>query len=347
MAQPALDIEVGGRSVRVSSPDRVVFRDVGATKGDVARYYAAVGERLLAAIGERPTTLERWPKGVGQGMTLGDDGFYSKRLPKGAPSWVESVEITFPSGRTALEVCPTELAVAVWAAQMGTITFHPWPVMRGHVDHPDQLRLDFDPSPGTHFEDAVTGALMARDLCAELGWRSFAKTSGGRGVHVFVPLAPRWDFVEVRHAVIALARELERRRGDLLTTAWWKEERGARVFVDFNQAARDRTMASAYSLRARPEATVSMPVAWEDLANVHPGDFTIATVPGLLALPDPWRGMTAEGFDLAPALEMWRLDEEAGLGDLPYPPDYPKMPGEPLRVQPSRRARPEAASETQ
>lgn len=333
---PALTLDVAGRSVRVSSPDRVVFPDIGATKADVARYYAMVGERLLTALGDRPTTLERWPKGVLPGMTLGDEGFYSKRTPRGAPEWVESVRITFPSGRSADEVCPTAPAVAVWAAQMGTITFHPWPVRRPDVDHPDQLRLDFDPSPGTGFADAVAVALAARDLLGELGWTAYVKTSGGRGVHVFVPLQPRWTFVEVRHAVIGIARELERRQPDRVTTSWWKEDRGARVFVDFNQAARDRTMASAWSIRARAGAPVSVPVGWDELASVDPAAFDIFTAPERLAMADPWASMAAQAFDLQPALDLWQADADRGLTDLPYPPDYPKMPGEPLRVQPSR-----------
>ncbi|MCB0914267.1 MAG: ATP-dependent DNA ligase [Actinobacteria bacterium] len=336
-----LTIELGGRSVRVSSPDRVVFPAAGATKGDVAEYYETVATRLLTAVGRRPTTLERWPKGVHPGMTLGEDGFYSKRVPRGAPDWVGTAEITFPSGRTAVEVCPSpdEPATVVWAAQMGTITFHPWPVRTPEVDLPDQLRLDFDPAPGCDFADASRTALAARDLLTELGWQSYVKTSGGRGVHVFVPIAARWSFVQVRHAVIAIARELERRDPSGVTTSWWKEERGERVFIDFNQAARDRTMASAYSLRARPLATVSMPVSWDDLPHVRPDDFTLRTVPELLGAPDPWLGMLDQAFDLSPALQMWERDLASGLGDLPYPPDYPKMPGEPRRVAPSRRKR--------
>ena len=339
MAAAALNVEVGGRSVRVSSPERIVFPHVGLTKGDVAQYYATVGERLNAALAERPTTLERWPKGVLPGMTLGEDGFYSKRVPRGAPEWAGSARITFPSGRTADEVCPPpgETAFGVWAAQMGTITFHPWPVRLGDLDRPDQLRLDFDPQPGTDFADAVAVALAARALMAEFGWTAYAKTSGGRGVHVFVSIAQIWDFVQVRHAVIGIARELERRQPDRVTTSWWKEERGARVFVDFNQAARDRTMASAYSIRARPGATVSTPVAWDELPHVDPEDFTVRTVPARLDLPDPWAEIDQAAHDLTPALDLWQADLDAGLTDLPYPPDYPKMPGEPPRVQPSRR----------
>lgn len=339
MAAAALDLEVGGRHVRVSSPDRIVFPEVGGTKADVARYYAAVGERLNAALADRPTTLERWPKGVLPGMTLGEDGFYSKRVPRGAPEWAGSARITFPSGRSADELCPPpgESAFGVWAAQMGTITFHPWPVRVGDLNRPDQLRLDFDPQPGTDFADAVTVAVAARALLAEFGWTAYAKTSGGRGVHVFVSIAQIWDFVDVRHAVIGIARELERRQPERVTTSWWKEDRGAKVFVDFNQAARDRTMASAYSIRARPGAPVSTPVTWDELPEVDPADFTMRTVPARLDRPDPWADIDEAAHDLTPALALWQADLEAGLTDLPYPPDYPKMPGEPPRVQPSRR----------
>jgi DNA ligase D len=339
VAAAALELDIGGRAVRVSSPDRVVFPDSGITKAEVAGYYAAVGERLNAALAERPTTLERWPKGVLPGMTLGEDGFYSKRVPRGAPDWAGSARITFPSGRTADELCPPpgETAFGVWAAQMGTVTFHPWPVRRPDLDHPDQVRLDFDPQPGTDFADAVTVALAARELMAEFGWTAFAKTSGGRGVHVFVPITPSWDFVAVRHAVIGIARELERRAPDRVTTSWWKEDRGARVFVDFNQAARDRTMASAYSIRARPGAPVSTPVWWDELPEVDPSRFTLRTVPERVDQPDPWADIDAAAHDLRPALGLWQADLDAGLTDLPYPPDYPKMPGEPPRVQPSRR----------
>lgn len=338
-ADASCTVDLGGRKLRISSADRVIFPALGATKQEVAEYYAAVSERITSAIGSRPTALERWPKGLQPGMSLGADGFYSKRVPKGAPDWLGTAQITFPSGRLATMVCsdPGEPATAVWAAQMGTITFHPWPVRVPGVDHPDQVRLDLDPSPHQAFSDVVRAALQAKELMAELGWQAYPKTSGGRGVHVFVPIAPKWDFIQVRHAVIGIARELERRAPDAITTSWWKEDRGQRVFIDFNQAARDRTMASAYSLRARQEATVSMPVAWEELPDVTPDRFTLRSVPGLLERPDPWRELATQAFDLAPALELWEADLERGLGELPYPPDHPKMPGEPPRVQPSRR----------
>lgn len=336
MASDELVLQLAGHAVRVSSASRIVFPGLGASKGDVARYYQSVGERLLAAIGDRPTTLERWPRGVLPGMSLGEDGFYQKRIPRGAPDWVDSVAITFPSGRPAREVCPRSPAVAVWAAQFGTITFHPWPVRAADVEHPDEFRLDLDPQPGTDIADAVEVANAARELLAEFGWRCFVKTSGGRGLHLTVRIEARWDFVQVRHAAIGVARELERRLPDQVTSAWWKEERGQRIFIDYNQLAKDRTMASAYSIRANAEATVSTPVQWEELDGIDPRAFTLRSVPDRLAEADPWQELEDQAFDLTPALDLFQADIDSGLGDLPYPPDYPKMPGEPKRVQPSR-----------
>ncbi len=243
----------------------------------------------MRALRERPTTLERWPKGVFPGMKLttreGQKGeaFYQKRVPKGAPDYVETARIEFPSGRHADEVCPTEVAVVVWCAQMGTLTFHPWPVRRADVDHPDELRIDLDPQPGTDFDDAVRIAGEARGLLDELGYAGFPKTSGGRGLHVYVRLEPRWTFTDVRHAAIAFGRELERRMPGEVTTKWWKEERGEKVFVDYNQNARDRTIASPYSVRAKPGAPVSAPLDWDELADVQPEDFTVATMPARFA----------------------------------------------------------------
>jgi DNA ligase D-like protein (predicted polymerase) len=318
------------------------------TKLDVAEYYATVGGPLLTALRDRPTTLERWTKGVRPGVVLsqrgerGGDAFYQKRIPQGAPEWVRTARITFPSGREADEICPTERAVAVWCAHMGTITFHPWPVRSGDVDHPDELRIDLDPQPGVDFHDAVRVAGVARGLLDELGMTGFPKTSGGRGVHIYVRIEPRWTFTDVRHAAIAFGRELERRT-EGVTTKWWKEERGERVFVDYNQNARDRTIASAWSLRPRPGAPVSTPLTWDELAEVRdPADLNILTVPARLAeRGDPHAGIDDVHHDLTPLLDMWRRDEERGAGDLPYPPEYPKMPGEPRRVQPSRARPPE------
>jgi DNA ligase D-like protein (predicted polymerase) len=344
MASPATEVDAGGRAVRVTNPDRVIYPATesapAVTKLDVVEYYLAVGAGIMRALRERPTALERWPKGVHEGIRLttrsGEQGdaFYQKRVPKGAPDFVETARIQFPSGRNADEVCPTEVAVAAWAAQMGTLTFHPWPVRRADVDHPDELRIDLDPQPGTDFADAARVALVARELLDELGLAGFPKTSGNRGVHIYVRVEPRWDFVEVRHAAIAFGRELERRTTGV-TTAWWKEERGENVFVDFNQNARDRTIASAYSLRPLPGAPVSTPVTWEELPTVDPRGFTLHTVPARFAeLGDVHAAIDDRPGSLDKLLELY---DEQGLGEMPYPPDYPKMPGEPPRVQPSKK----------
>ncbi|HKG35461.1 MAG TPA: non-homologous end-joining DNA ligase [Solirubrobacterales bacterium] len=340
-------VDAGGREVKVTSPDRVIFpqtaRCGALTKLDVVRYYVAVGDGILRALHRRPTTLERWPKGVHPGVVLstrdqrGGDAFFQKRIPRGAPDYVPTARIQFPSGRHADEICPTEVAVVVWAAQMGTITFHPWPVRSGDVDHPDELRLDLDPQPGTDFADAVRVAGAARGLLEELGYAGYPKTSGGRGVHVYVRIEPRWTFTEVRHAAIAFGRELERRLPGEVTTKWWKEERGARIFVDYNQNARDRTIASAYSVRPKPGAPVSAPLTWDELAEVAPEDFTVATMPDRYAeVGDRHAAIDDIAHSLAPLLDMYARDEAEGETDMPYPPDYPKMPGEPKRVQPSR-----------
>jgi DNA ligase D-like protein (predicted polymerase) len=292
----------------------------------------------MRALRDRPTALERWPAGVMPGIKLATgrpgekaDAFYQKRVPKGAPDYLESVEVTFPSGRTAEEICPTEIAVPVWCAQMGTLTFHPWPVRRSDVDRPDELRIDLDPQPGTGFADAVRVAGIARELFEELGVTAYVKTSGNRGIHVFVRIEPRWDFGDVRHAAIGFGQELSR-RDDGTTYAWWKEERGERIFVDFNQNCRDRTIASAYSLRPIPGAPVSTPLAWDELETLtDPRDLNLFTVPDRLAAGDPWAGIDDVAHDLAPILDLWDGVEQS------YPPDHPKMPGEPPRVQPSKK----------
>jgi DNA ligase D-like protein (predicted polymerase) len=327
-----VEYQVGERTVRLSSPDKVYFPERGITKRQVAEYYLAVAEPLLAAIGERPTTLKRYPDGVT------GEYFYAKRVPKGAPPYVESVRITFPSGRTAEEVCPTEPAVILWAANLGTFDFHPWPVRRPDVDHPDELRIDVDPSDETGFDDAVRVAQTVREVLDEAGMTGYPKTSGGRGVHVRVRIRPEWDFIAVRHAVIALGREVERRMPKLATISWWKEERDGRVFIDYNQAARDRTIASAWSVRGTPRATVSTPVTWTQLSEVQPDDFDVLTVPGWYsAHGDAHAELDSRAFGLETALEWYERDErDHGLGEMPYPPDYPKMPGEPKRVQPSK-----------
>jgi DNA ligase D len=347
MASPATTIEAGGREVRISNPERVIFpateRTPELSKLEIAEYYVAVGAGIMRAVSHRPTTLERWPKGVHPDIVVstrekgGGDAFFQKRVPRGAPDYVATARIDFPSGRHADEVCPTELAVVAWAAQMGTITFHPWPVRDTDVDHPDELRIDLDPQEGTDFADAVPVAAEARALLGELGYVGFPKTSGGRGIHIYVRIEPRWTFTEVRHAAIAFGRALERRLPGKVTTKWWKEERGERIFVDYNQNARDRTIASAYSIRPKPGAPVSTPFAWDELGAVAPERFTVATVPGRFAeIGDPHAKIDDIAHSLQPLLDLYERDEAEGEGDMPYPPQYPKMEGEPKRVQPSR-----------
>ena len=336
MASEAVMLTVGTREVRISSPSRVLWPELGITKLDLAKYLSEenVGPAFIAANGDRPLSLQRFPGGI--------DGeqFFSKNPPKGAPDYVGSVSVVYPSGRTHPQLVLDEPAAVVWAAQMNAVVFHPWPSRARDTDNPDQLRIDLDPQPGTGFDDAIPAALELRKVLEEAGLEAFVKTSGNRGLHVFAPIEPTREFLDVRHAVIGAARELERRMPRKVTTNWWKEERGERIFVDFNQANRDRTMAGAYSPRALPTATVSTPLAWDELENTDPTAHTILTVPGRLAtLGDPWEHFGAKPGTIDVLHGWWERDLADGLGELPFPPDYPKMPGEPPRVQPSR-ARP-------
>lgn len=328
------ELDVDGVAVRLTSPDKMYFPKPGYTKRDVVNHYLAVSHRMVALLRDRPTHLQRFPDGI--------DGeeIYQKRVPAKHPDYLETCTVTFPSGRTADALKVTHPSAIIWAAQMSTITLHPWQVRCPDTEHPDELRVDLDPQPGTDFADARGVAVeVLKPLLDELGLVGYPKTSGGRGVHVFVRIKPDWDFIAVRRAGIALAREVERRAPDAVTTSWWKEERGKRMFIDYNQNARDRTFASAYSVRRTPIATVSMPLTWTELADADPDDFTIATVPELIATrDDPWAGIDDVAHSIEPLLELVRVDEEErGLGDLPYPPSYPKMPGEPPRVQPSKK----------
>lgn len=323
----------GDREVGVSNPNRVLWPEVGITKRELAEYLVAVGEPFLAANGHRPVSLERFPEGV--------DGerFYSKNPPKGAPAFVDAQTVTYNSGRRHPQIVLTEIAAAVWAVQMNTIVFHPWASLTSNTDNPVELRIDLDPQPGTDFADAAAVAPALRDVLAEAGLTAFLKTSGNRGIHVFCPIEPTHEFLDVRHAVIAAGRELERRMPDKVTMNWWKEERGERIFIDFNQANRDRTMAGAYSPRALPGATVSTPLTWEELesGDVDPTAFTVRSIPQRLSdVGDPWADLLAEPGRIDTLLEWWQRDLDDGLGELPFPPDFPKMPGEPPRVQPSR-----------
>jgi DNA ligase D-like protein (predicted polymerase) len=341
----AVELDVDGHAVRVSSPDRVIFPESGITKLEVVQYYADVGVGILRALRDRPTALERWPMGVHPGMKLTardathgrgpqGDAFYQKRLMRGMPDWASSSRVLFPSGRSADELCPDHVAAIAWAAQMGTITFHPWPTRSTDNDRPDELRINLDPHGNTSFSDAVRASLVCREILEEVGIRPFVKTSGKNGVHVYIRVAPKWTFTDVRHAAIAIGRKLSKHATGV-TTAWWKEERGDNIFVDFNQNCRDRTIASAYSLRPRPEAPVSMPLTWDELPSVaDPREFTLQTVPSIVAQRgDAHADIDDVEHSLEPLLEWWEDDPR----EEPYPPEYPKMPGEPPRVQPSKK----------
>ena len=332
MASPAIELEVEGRSVRVSNPDKVLFPARKETKLDLVRYYVSVGDGIVRALRERPTYLKRHPDGAGT------DPIYQKRVPEHRPEWIETVRVTFPSGRHADALCVTEVAQVAWAANLATIDFHPWPARRSDVDHPDELRIDIDPQPGTGFKRAKQVAAIVEEVLGEIGYVGWPKTSGNRGIHVACRIEPLWDFPVVRRAALSFAREVERRAPKLVTTAWWKEERGRRVFIDFNQNARDRTIASAYSVRARRDATVSAPVTWKELPQVETEDFTLATMPKRFAKKGDVQAEIDDSLcDLRVLLEWVKRDEAEGLGEAPYPPNFPKMPGEPRRVQPSRR----------
>ncbi|MBU8828053.1 non-homologous end-joining DNA ligase [Mycolicibacterium goodii] len=336
MASAATELDVDGVKVRFTNPDKVYFPKLGknGTKGKLVEYYLSVASGpMLALLRDRPVHLQRFPDGV-EGEEI-----YQKRVPQKHPDYLKTCEVTFPSGRTADALKVTHPSSIIWAAQMGTVTLHPWQVRCPDTEHPDELRIDLDPQPGTGFEEARTVACdVLKPLLDELGLVGYPKTSGGRGVHVFLRIKRQWDFIDVRRAGIALAREVERRAPDAVTTSWWKEERGERLFIDYNQNARDRTFASAYSVRKTPIATVSMPLSWDELRTADPDDYTMNTVPDFLAgREDPWADIDSVKQSLKPLLDLVAADEERGLGDLPYPPNYPKMPGEPPRVQPSKK----------
>lgn len=341
MASPhtEIDVPIGSGQhvpVKVTNPDKVFFSARGETKLDLIRYYLAVGDGALRGVHLRPTVLKRFPNGA-EG-----EFFFQKRVPDSRPPWIETVTVSFPSGRTATELCPTDVAHVVWAANLGCLDLNPWPVRRGDVDHPDELRIDLDPSPGVGFAEVRLVAMEAKAVLDDLGLVGFPKTSGSRGIHINVRVKPEHDFLAMRRAALALAREVERRRPDLVTSKWWKEERGAKVFIDYNQNARDRTVASAYSVRANAEALVSAPVRWSEVPDVELGDFTIATVPFRHAeLGDLHATIDDVAYPLEPLLELAARDEAEGLGDAPWPPNFAKQKGEPKRVQPSR-ARPDA-----
>ena len=329
-------LDVAGRDVTVTSPRKVFFPERGETKLDLVRYYLAVAEPLMRAARGRPTLMQRFPNGA-EGSS-----FFQKRVPESAPEWLETTIVSTPNGTTSRALVLADMAHVIWAVNLACLGFHLWPYLHDRPEVADELRLDLDPQPGVGFEEVRAAAHELRALLDELGLHGYPKSTGNRGLHVYVRLEPRWDSFQVRAAAVAAARELERRRPALVTSAWWKEERGRRVFVDYNQNAPHKTVFGAWSVRARPGAQVSSPLHWDEIDALHPDELTIASVPARLAAAgDPWEGMNEQPQSLEPLLELHERDRAAGLLDAPWPPVYPKQPGEPPRVAPSR-ARKEA-----
>jgi DNA ligase D len=327
-------VEAAGREVRVTSPSKVFFRQRGETKLDLVRYYLAVAEPIMAAMGGRPTLMQRFPEGAG------GPSFYQKRVPKGAPDWLETTIVETVNGTPSRAMVAADVAHLIWAVNIGCLGFHVWPYQAADAAHADELRLDLDPQPGVAFSDVAATARELKTLLDEHGIAAYPKTTGNRGLHVYARLEPRWDPYEVRAAAVAIARELERRRPDLITAAWWKEERGTRVFVDYNQNAPHKTVFGAWSVRARVGGQVSTPLSWDELDDVNPDVLTLAAVPArLLVDGDPWAGIADAPQSIEPLLAMSERDMANGLQDAPWPPVYPKMPNEPPRVAPSRAAK--------
>jgi bifunctional non-homologous end joining protein LigD len=326
-------IEAAGREVKVSNPAKVFFPRLGLTKLDLVNYYLELAEPALNYLRQRPTSLKRFVDGAAK------KPFFQKRIPDSAPDWLSTAVVTFPSGREARELVVDDAAHLVWGVNLGVIDWNPWPARVADLDHPDELRVDLDPTPEATWDDVRRTALVVREVLADNGLTGFPKTSGSRGIHVNVRLHPRWDFFEVRRAAVALAREAERRAPELASSKWWKEERSG-VFIDYNQNARDRTVASAYSVRPTPDARVSTPLRWDEVPDVEHAELRIDTVPARVAeIGDPSADIDAHPGSLDGLLELARIDEENGLPDAPWPPNYRKMPGEAPRVAPSRARR--------
>jgi DNA ligase D len=331
VAEDGVVVEASGRELLITHPEKVFFSERGETKLDLVRFYQAVAEPLLTAMGGRPVLLQRFPNGAG------GSSFFQKRVPDNRPDWLETTMVSTPNGTTSQALVAADLAHVLWAVNLACLGFHVWPAHAADPDHADELRIDLDPTPGVTFPMVQEAAHEVRALLEETGVFGLPKTTGNRGIHVYARLQPRWTSYEVRSAAVAVARELERRRPDLITAAWWKEERGTRVFVDFNQNAPHKTIFGAWSVRARPGAQVSTPFGWDELDAIVPDELTVATVPARVAEQgDPWAVMTAEPQSLDPLLALHERDRAAGLADAPWPPVYPKMPGEPARVAPSR-----------
>jgi DNA ligase D len=333
-ADSRIELDVAGRTVEISSPDKVFFDERGETKLDLIRYYMAVEEPLMRALGGRPALMERYPNGAG------GSSFFQKRVPKNAPHWLETTTVQTPNGTPSEALVIADVAHLAWAVNLGCLGLHVWPYLAADPDHADELRIDLDPSPGVTFDQVREAAGETRRLLSDVGMDGSPKTTGRNGIHVYVRLMPEHDSIAVREAAVAVARELERRRPDLITAAWWKEERGERVFCDFNQNAPHKTVIGAWSVRPRPGGQVSTPFAWDELESIRPEALTMASVPERVrAKGDPWEDATAHTQSLEPLLEMHRRDMAAGLMDAPWPPVYPKMPNEPPRVAPSRARR--------
>ena len=328
-------LELDGREVRITSPDKVFFPERGETKLDLVRYYEAVRGPLMATMGGRPVLLQRFPEGAG------GSSFFQKRVPKDAPDWLQTTIVSTPNGTTSNALVAADLAHVAWAVNLGCLGFHVWPSLAADPDHADELRIDLDPTPGITFDEVREGARRVKALLDELGLVGAPKTTGGDGLHVYVHLEPRWSSIEVRACAVALARELERRHPDVLTAAWWKEERGRRVFVDYNQNSPHKTVFGAWSVRARPGGQASAPFTWDELDTIDPEAMTIAALPVRVAeRGDPWRDTYRPPQSLEPLLALHERDMAAGLQDAPWPPVYPKMPNEPPRVAPSRAKQP-------
>jgi bifunctional non-homologous end joining protein LigD len=339
MADPKTVIEVAGREVAVSHPHKVYFPRTGHTKLDLVRYYLSVADGALRGVRGRPMALKRFVNGAEE------EPFFQKRAPSSRPAWIETAELRFPSGRTADEVVLRDAAGLAWVANLGCIDLNPHPVLTSDLEHPDELRVDLDPVPGVQWPQIIAVALEARSVLYDFGLTGWAKTSGSRGMHIYARVSPSWPFSDVRRAAVAVAREIERRVPGLATSKWWKEERHG-VFVDYNQNAKDRTVASAYSVRPLPDARVSTPLTWDEVPACDPSAFTIDTVPARFAkLGDPWAGIDEAVGSLEPLLELAARDEAAGIPDAPWPPNYDKQPGEAPRVQPSKRRTPARSAE--
>ena len=331
MAGQKIILEVAGHKISVSNPDKVFFPTTGHTKLDLIRYYLAVSGGALRGVAGRPMVLKRFVHGAD------GEAFFQKRAPERRPDWIETVELRFPSGRAAEEVVARDAAALAWVANLGCIDLNPHPVLASDLDHPDELRVDLDPVPGVGWEQILDVAMVAKDALADFGLAGWAKTSGSRGFHIYARIERRWSFTDVRRAAVALAREIERRVPGKATSRWWKEERQG-VFVDYNQNAKDRTVASAYSVRPVPDARVSTPLSWDEVPGCDPARFTIDTVPQRFAeIGDPWAGMDDAAGSLGPLLELAERDEAAGLPDAPWPPHFVRQAGEEPRVQPSKR----------